>query len=817
MPKRKHLSFHIKNTKPKKRLKSKKSKISAGKKGVVKRPQLEKNKPRKSSINKKSIKIQKNAFSVIRSQTYIFINKVLNILTRKVSHPTKYTQSLDIRRKRTLKRILFWGSIAGAFTWLFWGIPLPTQLTSQQVPISTKIFDRNGKLIYEVYADKRSTPIKLDEIPVHVKNATIAIEDKDFYKHYGISFTGVVRAAYKTLIEKKLQGGSTLTQQLVKNSLLTPERTIKRKIREFALTLVVETIYSKNQILELYLNQTPYGGTTYGIGAASEAYFGKSAKDLTLAETALLTGLPVSPSRFSPFGSNPELAKGRQELVLSRMVEDGYITQDEANTAKEEELKFSEPERLLAPHFALWIKEILAEKYGEAVVEKGGLRVHTTLDLDLQEFAETAVATEVAKLKKQKVGNGAALVTRPKTGEILAMVGSKDYFAEDEDGKVNIIFAKRQPGSSIKPLNYALALKDKKITPSTPLADVPTCFSVLGQAPYCPRNYDGTFHGATQVRFALGNSFNVPAVRVLALNGIENFIDFAKEMGITTFSDPSNYGLSLTLGGGEVMPADMAVAFGVFANKGIKQPLIGITKVTDWKGKVLEEVKINDIELSGQRVLGQDVSFLISHILHDNNARSAAFGGSSFLNVKGHPEVSVKTGTTNDRRDNWTIGYTEYALVVSWVGNNDNSEMSGAVSGVSGASPIWNSIMREVLDKAENGYYSDKENGQVLLKQPQGIVGANVCTTTGNLPGNPDAPDCPIRYEYFLSDKVGAGIESGRKDVEVFKDTGQLANEEALPEQKEVRNQSFLLDPLGTLVCLDCPTASSSARISYPF
>jgi membrane peptidoglycan carboxypeptidase len=260
----------------------------------------------------------------------------------------------------------------------------------------------------------------------------------------------------------------------------------------------------------------------------------------------------------------------------------------------------------------------------------------------------------------------------------------------------------------------------------------------------------------------------------------------------------------------------MAVAFGVFANQGIKQPLIGITKVTDWKGKVLEEIKIDETELSGQRVLDQDVSFLISHVLHDNNARSSAFGGSSFLNVRGHSEVSVKTGTTNDRRDNWTIGYTEHAVVVTWVGNNDNSEMSGAVSGVSGASPIWNTIMREVLDKAEEGAYSEDEKDHAWPKQPQGIVGANVCVTSGNLPDNPDEPNCPTRFEYFLSGKVGAGIESGSKDVEVFKDTGQLANEEALPEQKETQNRPFLLDPLGTLVCLDCPIASSSASIRYP-
>jgi len=774
---------------------------------------------RKRKETKSSTTVRfKKIISQLTERKSKFLDKIASKKSKKKSEKKKIKTLLQkvTKNPKPIKRLIYWGSLFLLFVWIFWKTPLPSNLLSENVPISTKIYDRNGKLIYEIYADRRSNPIKLEEIPDYVKWATIAIEDKDFYKHYGVSFTGIVRAIYKTLVEKKLQGGSTLTQQLVKNSLLTPERTLKRKIREFALTLIVETIYSKDQILELYLNQIPYGGTSYGIGAAAEIYFGKNAKDLTLAEAALLAGLPASPSKFSPFGAHPELAKGRQEAVLKRMVADKYISQEEADKAKDEELKFTQPEKLIAPHFALWIKGILANEYGEAVTEKGGLRVYTTLDLELQDFAEKAVASEVGKLKKQKVKNGAALVTRPKTGEILAMVGSKDYFAEDEDGKVNIIFSKRQPGSAIKPLNYALALRDRKITPSTPLADVPTCFNVQGQNPYCPKNYDGTFHGAVQVRFALGNSYNIPAVRVLALNGIEKFIDFCKKMGITTFSDPKNYGLSLTLGGGEVMPYDMAQAFGVFANRGIRQPLIAITKITDWKGKVLQEINIKEVELSGERVLDQNVSFLISHILHDNNARSAAFGENSYLVVKGHPEVSVKTGTTNDRRDNWTIGYTEHALVLTWVGNNDNSEMSGAVSGVSGASPIWNTIMKTVLDKAEKGFYDKNEKDHAWPKQPQGVIGASVCATTGNLPDDPNNPDCPIRFEYFLEDKIGAGIETGSKDIEVFKDTGQLANEEALPEQKEAQNHPFLLDPLGTLVCLDCPITSSSAKINYP-
>lgn len=743
--------------------------------------------------------------------------------SRKASKPqTKARKAIPAKRKfgilrldtKNRKRVVFFGVLLIVAIWLFWGIPLPTTLTSRDVPVSTKLFDRNGKLIYEIYADKRSTPVKLEELPPYVKDATISIEDKDFYRHYGVSFTGVVRAAYNTVFRRKLQGGSTLTQQLVKNALLTPERTVKRKVRELALTFIVESIYPKDKILELYLNQIPYGSTAYGIGAASELYFGKSAKDLTLAEATLLAGLPAAPSKYSPFGSQPERAKERQKTVLRRMVEDGYITEEEAEKAKNEEIKFAEPEPLKAPHFALWVKQQLAEEYGEAVVEKGGLRVTTTLDLELQEFAESAVATEVAKLSKANVGNGATLVTRPATGEILAMVGSKGYFAKDEDGKVNIIMAHRQPGSSIKPLNYALAMRDEKITAATPLADVPTCFSVVGQESYCPRNYDGSFHGATQVRFALGNSYNIPAVRVLALNGLENFVEFANDMGISTFIDPSQYGLSITLGGGEVKPYDMATAFGVLANGGIKQPPVSILKVEDWRGKVLQETDFEENE--GDRILTPEVSFIISHILHDNNARSAAFGERSFLNVAGHPEVSVKTGTTNDRRDNWTIGYSKHAVVVTWVGNNDYTPMGGAVSGVSGASPIWNAIIKRVLDRAEEGTYDPDDDGHGWPQQPSGVVGANICATTGVIPDGD--PGCPTRFEYFVKNTIPSTFKGGRQDVHFDKTTGGLINEDTPPENIEVRNQFVMFDPLGTFLCFDCGVAASShsATIRYP-
>ena len=715
------------------------------------------------------------------------------------------------RKVRTLI-ILVVVAFASFTTWFFWGIPLNGELIQAEA-VSTKIFDRKGELIYEIFADKKRSPVELASIPKHVVDATIAIEDKDFYKHPGFSVSGIARALYKNLFKQKLEGGSTLTQQLVKNAYLTPERTLRRKAQELILSLIVEARYTKEDILERYLNEIPYGGTAYGIEAAAELYFDKAAKDLSLAEASLLAGLPAAPSRYSPFGSHPELAGQRQETVLTRMIDDGYITKEEADAAKKEELVYAETEALNAPHFALWIKEQLAEEYGQTVVEQGGLRVTTTLDLELQEFAQETVANEVDKLESLDVGNGAALVVKPNTGEVLAMVGSKDYFASDEDGKVNIIFANRQPGSSIKPLNYALALQNKIITASTPLADIPTCFRVAGQAEYCPQNYDGQFHGAIQARFALGNSYNIPAVRVLALNGLKEFTQFANNMGITTFTDPSKYGLSLTLGGGEVRPYDMAVAFSTLANQGVKKPLIAFIKIEDWHGKVLFEKKpAKDAE--GVRVLDPEPAFIISHILYDNNARSAAFGGGSYLNVSGHPEVSVKTGTTNDRRDNWTIGYTEQALVLTWVGNNDNSEMSGAVSGVSGASPIWNRIMKEVLNKAEKGYYDPDEKGHAWPKQPAGVVGATICANTGAIQ-NDASSGCPTRFEYFLEGTVPEG-KAFRQDILVFNDTGTPANAEALPEQVHQENHLIIQDPLNTLICLDCSGPMPTVTMGYP-
>lgn len=693
-------------------------------------------------------------------------------------------------KKQKLALFIFSGLII--LFLIFRDLPSPTKLSSDEFPVSTQILDRHGQLLYEIYAEQNRTPILLADLPDYIKQATIAIEDKNFYKHHGFAWEGITRAFLNTIFKKNLQGGSTITQQLVKTTLLTPDRTLKRKLREAILSLATEIRYSKDEILEMYLNHVPYGGTSYGIEQASQTYFGKNAHNLNLAEAALLAGLPQAPTRYSPFGANPALAQERQHQVLDRMLQDGYISQEQLDQAINTPLDYApQTQNIKAPHFSLYIKELLVDKYGEPLVEKGGLRVTTSLDLDLQEYAESAIATEVAKLQKANVSNAAALITIPRTGEILALVGSNNYFDETIDGNVNVTTRLRQPGSSIKPINYAVGLL-KGFTPSTMFLDVPVCFNVPGQRAYCPRNYDNTFHGVVQMRFALGNSFNIPAVKMLAANSVESMVATASAMGITTFQDPSRYGLSLTLGGGEVKMVDMAVAFGVFANSGLKVDLTPILKVETYTGKILEQIDLENQLPVGEKVLPPEVTYLISHILLDNNARSQAFGSNSQLVIPGHA-VSVKTGTTDDLRDNWTIGFTPSFLVAAWTGNNDNSPMSPwLVSGVSGAAPIWQKIMARVLAGKPDEW----------PKKPENIVGIQVCQLSGFRP-NPEFP-CATRFEYFIKGQEPS-LESNLKKG-VWIDT--TTNRPPLPgvtENLEMQDHIMLSDPVQTDYCLDCP------------
>ncbi|MFH0773228.1 MAG: PBP1A family penicillin-binding protein [bacterium] len=583
-------------------------------------------------------------------------------------------------------------------------LPSPTDIGKLNYPLSTHMYDRNGKLLYEIYKDQNRTSTKLAKLPTYVYQATIAIEDKDFYAHSGVSLLGgIVRAAKDTVLNKGLQGGSTITQQLVKSALLTPERTIERKLKEILLALWTEKLYSKNQILEMYLNQVPYGGSAYGIEEASKTYFGKNAKDLSISEAAFLAGMPQAPSIYSPY-TNPALAKNRRDEVLKKMYELGYITKEQKENANKEEIVVTQLQNnIKAPHFVFYVKSNLEQQYGIQRVEEGGLNVITSLDLDIQQEAEKIIQEELEKVASLNISNAALLVTKPSTGEILAMVGSADYYAAPS-GAFNVTTGSRQPGSSIKPVTYALAL-EKGYTASTIIDDVPTAFGVPGSAPYVPVNYDGRFHGRVPLRYALANSFNIPAVKLLNTLGVDEMISFAKKLGITTWDDSSRFGLSLTLGGGEVHMTDMATVFGTFANQGEKISITGIKRIYDARNQVLFENQPN-----GTRVISEETSYILSDILSDNFARRWEFGTRSALEIPGY-KVAVKTGTTDMKKDNWTIGYTPDFVVSVWVGNNDNTPMNQYLaSGITGAAPIWNRMMSYLLTKYGARWY-EKPSG----------------------------------------------------------------------------------------------------------
>lgn len=669
-------------------------------------------------------------------------------------------------------------------------LPSPSRLPTASLPQSTKIYDRNRTLLYTIYGQKNQSFVKLSDIPQDVRNATIAIEDKNFYKHGAIDVKGIARAGYATIFKEDLQGGSTLTQQLVKTSLLSPERTIQRKVKEILLSFVTELFYSKNEILEMYLNQVPYGGTSYGIDAAASTYFGKSVKDLTLAQSALLAGLPESPTTYSPYGSHPEYAKQRQKEILIAMHDQKYISKAAMEKALAEPLNYKKiTNPIKAPHFVLYVKDLLVKKYGVKTVEQGGLTVITSLDMKVQDFAQKTVSDEIDSLKNYTVGNGAAVVTNPGTGEILAMIGSRNYFDNEQDGNVNVVLAHRQPGSSIKPINYATGLI-KGYTAATPFVDRAVCFPNPPQKPYCPKNYDGKYHGVMQMRYALANSINTSAVQMLKLNGLEAMIATASAMGIGSYKNADDYGLSLTLGGGEVTMLEMATAYGVFANLGYRIDLHPILKVTDNKGRLLEEYTPPDSPIFGKRAIPAGVAYIISDILADNKARTMAFGANSQLFMGKDFKVSVKTGTTNDYRDNWTIGYTPSFVVATWVGNNDNTPMSNIVSGVTGAAPIWHKISAFML-----------ENYPVVeMAMPDDIVGKNICSTSGLIPST---GGCPTRFEYFLKNSLPKKIDASRQKVFIDKTTGDIAKP-GQTENVEQREEMIITDPLGNRYCTSC-------------
>lgn len=707
-----------------------------------------------------------------------------------------YTNYMDYRSRRRgnrqinvillsrLARLAFFGVVGMVilafilFAWYSRDLPTPGKLSASNLSSSTRILDRNGIVLYDIYETQNRTYVPINDISKDLQHATISIEDKDFYTNEGYSLMGYLRSVRNFFWYRGINGGgSTLMQQLVKNTLLSADQTLPRKIKELILATQVDKKYTKDQILELYLNVAPYGGSMVGIETASETYFGKKAKDLTLVESATLASFPQRPSYFSPYGQYPKAYISRATDVLRRMREDGYITSKQEQDAVKQlpNVKFlTQSHAIKAPHFSFYVKDLLIDQFGENMVENGGLQVTTTLDYKLEEEAEKIVEEEVNNAASLKVGNGASIAVDPRSGEILAMVGSKDFFATESavlknqttsfDGQYNVITqALRQPGSSIKPVTYATALS-KGYTASTLLMDVKTAFPNQGKDDYVPVNYDGKYHGPVQMRFALGNSFNVPAVKMLALVGIKDMLTTAYSMGLNTLEPTDDnmkrFGLALTLGGGEVHPIDLAAAYSAFANGGYRVEPIAILKVTDRNGKVLYENKPK----TKQRVLSEDVAFIVSHMLTDNNARLIEFGPNSYLNITSR-QVAVKTGTTDDKRDNWTIGWTPNILVATWVGNNDNSPMSQTLaSGVTGAAPIWRRVILEAI----------KGRPAEDFKKPDNVIAMTIDAFGGGAP----VDGRPTRSEYYIKGTEPQGPGKIYQELKVSKtDSNKLASQ----------------------------------------
>ena len=603
--------------------------------------------------------------------------------------------------------------------WVFsFKIPDLESFNERKIHNSTKIYDRTEEyVLYNIYQDVKRTDILFEDMGVNIKNATIAIEDSEFYNHKGIRIKSIIRAVlFNVFGGEGTQGGSTITQQLVKNTLLTQRVTIARKIKEWVLALKIEKVMSKDEILEFYLNEAPYGGSTYGIQEASITYFGKEPVDLTLAESSYLAAIPQSPTYLSPYGKHIDKLNERKNLVLYRMLELGYINQEEYDQALFEEVEFK-PQvigTIAAPHFVFFIKNYLEEKYGSDLVLNGGLKVVTTLDYELQQKAEEIVKEEAIKNEETQNGKNAALVAiDPKTGQIISMVGSRDYFDTEIDGNFNVAAdGLRQPGSSFKPFIYATAF-NKGFSDKTVLFDLPTEFytgcNPYGQALagrnqdncYMPQNYDGDHRGPMTLRDALAQSINIPAVKLFYLAGLQNSLKTAEDLGISTLTDINRYGLTLVIGGGEVTLLDMTSAYSVLANRGLRNPYTGVLRVEDSDGNILEEFTPNQ-----RSVIQENTTLMISDILSDNEARTPTFGANSVLLIPGK-DVAVKTGTTNSNKDAWTIGYSPSIAVGVWAGNNDNTPMRRGGSAVAG--PIWNRFIVEALKKFPNESFSEAD------------------------------------------------------------------------------------------------------------
>lgn len=663
-------------------------------------------------------------------------------------------------------------------------LPDLNNFENRAVAESTKIYDRTGQVVlFDVHGTVRRTVVPLDQISDYVKWATIAIEDKNFYTHNGIEPKAIIRAILTNLKNREPfsgQGGSTITQQVIKNALFSSDKLVSRKLKEWILAPRLESKLTKDEIIELYLNEVPYGGTVYGVQEAARKFFGKDAIDLTLVESAYIAALPQAPTYFSPYGSHRDDLEKRKNKVLGEMYALNFITKEEYDEAIAIEAEFQKQEDygIKAPHFVMYIRELLEEKYGAEMVEKGGLKVITTLDWELQQEAEE-IAQKWALINKTKFDaeNSAFVATDPNTGQILAMVGSRNYFDDEIDGNYNIATANRQPGSSIKPIIYAEAF-NKGYRPETVVFDLPTEFSATcysGGSCYSPQNYDMKFRGPISLRSALAQSLNVPAVKVLYLAGLEDALSLAKRMGLETLTTASQYGLTLVLGGGEVRPLDMAAAYGVFAADGIKHPTTGFLKVQDKRGKTLEEFKSNE-----QRVLPEQTARLVSDVLSDNVARTPAFGSNSPLFFSGI-DVAAKTGTTNDYRDTWIVGYTPNISIAAWAGNNDNRSMQRDAAGGYVVAPMWRELMDIAIQKYPASSFIDPapidDSLKPILKgqweNPQGVHEilhwVQRSNPTGPTPTNPASDSQYILWEEplqkWLSGQLSEGPQSNKLSI----------------------------------------------------
>ncbi|MFC1632763.1 transglycosylase domain-containing protein [Patescibacteria group bacterium] len=650
--------------------------------------------------------------------------------TNQVLRKTKaYRRLVTLRKKKTreqkikiTKRILYValglfvvGVVAIGIMFVVFAkdLPNPNEINSRLVAESTKIFDRTGEhILYEIYGEEKRTVVPIDQMPEIIKEATIVIEDEEFYEHGGIDFMGLIRGVFKTVSSggANKQGGSTITQQFIKNSLLSPDRTVTRKIKEIILAIEIEHSLEKDEILQLYLNEIPYGSNAYGVESATKTFFNKSVGDLTLNEAATLASLPNAPSYYSPYGSHTDRLLVRKDFVLEKLLAHGHITQEEHDANVGALPKFERPNiDITAPHFVFYVREQLAERYGEQRLEQGGLQIITTLDLNKQKIAETAVTNGARANASHGAKNAALASINPKTGEILAMVGSVDYFDTANDGNVNITTTLQQPGSSIKPLEYTAAF-ERGYTPDTILYDLNTTF--FGN--YKPKNYSLTQAGPVTMRKALQNSMNTPAVKTLYMAGIPETLDLANRLGYSTFPSAEEVGLSFALGAYDVTPLDHVSAFATLANEGRRIEETGILKVMEADGTVLEE---HNPENSVEQVVDENIARMITNVLTDDSARAPGLPRGSKLTLSGRP-VAAKTGTTQNFTDGWTVGYTPSLAAVVWVGNNDNTLMRGNSPGFVVATPIWNEYMKNALANTPvekfNGYTKTNPSNPAL-------------------------------------------------------------------------------------------------------